>query len=141
MATGVKDVLGRVPIAADLYDAVRRGRPRTRYNLEQLAAYLPQAVEETRPFAASAPRGRRLLIFATLHYWIEQAVIVGLALRGMGHDVSIVYLPYANFDADLNSFDLRRQDLYTRRVLQPLNGLIRTISLLDVRPAEALPPA
>ncbi len=141
MASSVKDVLGRVPMAADLYDAVRRGRPRTRYNLEQLAAHLPQAVAETRPFAASAPHGRKLLLFATLHYWIEQAVIVGLALRGMGHDVSIAYLPYANFDADLNSFDLRRQDLYTRRVLQPLNGLIRTISLLDVRPAEALPPA
>ncbi len=140
MASSVKDMLGRVPKAADLYDAVRGGRPRTRYNLEQLAAQLPRAIAETRPFAAAAPRGRKLLLFATLHYWIEQAVIVGLALRGMGHDVSIAYLPYANFDSDINSFDLRRQDLYTRRVLQPLDGVIRSVSLLDVRPAEGLPP-
>ncbi len=139
MASSVKHVLGRVPMAADLYDAVRGGRPRTRYNLEQLAAHLPQAIADTRPFAAAAPRGKKLLLFATLHYWIEQAVIVGLALRGMGHEVSIAYLPYANFDADINSFDLRRQDLYTRRVLEPLNGVIRTISLLDIRPAESLP--
>ncbi len=140
MPSGVKDVLGRVPMAADLYDAVRGGRPRTRYNLEQLASHLPAAVAQTQPFAAAAARGKKVLLFATLHYWIEQAVIVGLALRGMGHNVSIAYLPYANFDSDINSFDLRRQDLYTRRVLQPLDGLIRTLSLLDVRPAESIPP-
>jgi hypothetical protein len=136
----LKDFMGRVPFAAEAYDLLRGGRPRTRYNLEQLAAHLPQAVAETRPFVDAAPRGKKLLLFATLHYWIEQAVIVGLALRGMGHDVSIAYLPYANFDADINRFDLRRQGLYTRRVLQPLNGMIRTISLLDVRPEAALAP-
>ncbi len=141
MAAGLKDMLGRVPMAVDLYDAVRGGRPRTRYKLEQLAAHLPAAVEEMRPFAAQAPRGRRVLLCATLHYWIEQAVMVGLVLRGMGHDVTIAYLPYASLETDINSFDLRRQDLYTRRVLQPLNGLIRTVSLLDIKPAEAVPEA
>src|SRR5512133_3946416 len=98
MAMRVKDLLGRVPLAADAYDAIHRGRPRTRYNLEQLAAHLPAAVEQVRPFAARAPRGRKLLLFATLHYWIEQAAMVGLALRGQGHNITIVYLPYANFD-------------------------------------------
>ncbi len=139
MATGLKDVLGRVPMAADLYDAVRGSRPRTRYNLEQLATHLPSAAEQTRPFMASAPRGRKVLLFATLHYWIEQAVMVGLALSGKGHDVTIAYLPYASLETDINSFDLRRQDLYTRRVLQPLNGLVRVVSLLDVKPADRIP--
>ncbi len=139
MASTLKDVLGRVPMAADLYDAMRGGRPRTRYNLDQLAEHLPAAVEQVRPFAAQAPRGKKLLLFATLHYWIEQAVMVGLVLRGLGHDVTVAYLPYGNFDSDINSFDLRRQDLYTRRVLQPLNGLIHTVSLLDVPPVEKTP--
>ena len=139
MTMGVKDLLGRVPLAADAYDAIRRGRPRTRYNLEQLAAHLPAAVDQVRPFAEAAPHGRKLLLFATLHYWIEQAAMVGLALRGMGHDVTIVYLPYANFDAEINRFDLRRQDLYTRRVLEPLDGLLRVVSLLDVKPLSELP--
>lgn len=141
MTASLKDVLGRVPMAADLYDSVRGGRPRTRYNLEQLAAHLPPAVAETRALADTAARGKKLLIFATLHYWIEQAVIVGLALRGLGHDVTIAYLPYASLDTDINLFDLRRQDLYTRRVLRPLDGLIRAISLLDVRPSEEMPAA
>src|SRR5512142_2800205 len=139
MAAGLKDVLGRVPMMADLYDAVRRGRPRTRYNLEQLAAHLPSAIEQTRPFAERPASGRKVLLFATLHYWIEQAVMVGLALRGQGHDVTIAYLPFASLETDISRFDLRRQDLYTRRVLQPLNGLVRVISLLDVKLADRVP--
>jgi len=139
MALAFKDILGNVPMAADLYDAVRRGRPKTRYNLEQLAAHLSSAVEQTRPFAEKAKPGKKLLLFGTLHYWIEQAAIVGLALRGMGHDVTIAYLPYGNYDKEINAFDLRRQDLYTRRVLSPLDGLINYVSLLDVHPTEGLP--
>ena len=141
MTIGLKNALGRIPMAADLFDAVRGGRPRTRYNLEQLAAHLPEAVEQTRPFAAKAEQRTKLVLFATLHYWIEQAAMVGLAMRGKGYDVTVAYLPYANLDKEINTFDLRRQDLYTRRVLQPLNGLIKVISLLDVRPSESLPEA
>lgn len=135
----VKNLLGQIPFSADLYDSLRKGRPHTRYNLEQLSSHLSQAVEEARPFAEKAKPGKKLLLFATLHYWVEQAAIVGLALRGMGHDVTIAYLPYANWDKAINAFDLRRQDLYTRRVLSPLSGLVKTISLLDVRAAEQLP--
>ncbi len=60
-------------------------------------------------------------------------------MRGLGHDVTIAYLPYGNYDKEINAFDLRRQDLYTRRVLSPLNGLINYVSLFDVHPAERLP--
>jgi len=128
----IKDLLAKIPYTADLYDAIRPVRPRTRYNLSQLEKALPGAVEQTRPFAEKAPKGRKIVLFATLHYWVEQAAIIGLALRGMGHEVTIAYLPYGDWDKEINAFDLRRQDLYTRRVLKPLKGLIRCVSLLDV---------
>jgi hypothetical protein len=134
-----KNLLGNVPFAADLYDSLRKSRPNTRYNLEQLAKHLPLAVEQARPFIAKAKPGKKLLLFATLHYWIEQAAIIGLALRGLGHDVTIAYLPYHDWRKDINKFDLRRQDLYTRRVLAPLNGLVKYASLFDVQPASVLP--
>ena len=136
-----KDLLGNIPFAADLYDSIRRGRPNTRYNLEQLAKHLPVAVEQARPFIDRAKRGKKLLLFATLHYWVEQAAIIGLALRGLGHDVTIAYLPYHDWRKDINKFDLRRQDLYTRRVLSPLNGLVQYASFLDVQPAASIPSA
>ena len=127
----LKEIIGKIPYTADLYDSLRKSRPRTRYNLEQLAEHLPAAVEQVRPFAEKAPKGKKLLLFATLHYWVEQAAIVGLALRGFGHDVTVAYLPYGDWRKDINSFDLRRQDLYTQRVLKPLTGLVNTASLLD----------
>jgi len=139
MTLAIKEILGNFPMTADLYDAVRRGRPKTRYNLEQLAAHLSTAVEQTRPFAGKAKPGKKLLLLGTLHYWIEQAAILGLVLRGLGHSVTIAYLPYGNWDKKINAFDLRRQDLYTRRVLAPLSGLINCVSLLDVQPIAELP--
>jgi hypothetical protein len=143
----LKEFIGKIPYTADLYDAICRDRPHTRYNLEQLAAALPAAVEQVRPYVGSVPKGKKLLLFATLHYWVEQATMVGLALRGLGHDVTVAYLPYGDWRKEVNSFDLRRQDLYTQRVLQPLSGLVNIASLLDpltrsgqrVQPAPALP--
>jgi hypothetical protein len=137
----IKNLLAKIPYSADLYDVVRRSRPRTRYNLEQLRAHLPAAVEQARPFIEKAPPGKRILLFATLHYWVEQAAIVGLALRSLGHEVTIAYLPYGDWRKPVNAFDLRRQDLYTRRVLAPLQGLIRIVSLLDLPAAGELPGA
>ena len=147
MTLALKNLLGSLPYAADLYDSLNRERPRTRYNLEQLTAHLPAAVEETRPFAREAKRGKKILLFATLHYWVEQAAMIGLALRGLGHKVTVAYLPYHDWRRDLNKFDLRRQDLYTRRVLAPLEGLVHCTSLLDpstrsgrrLRPVPVLP--
>jgi hypothetical protein len=132
MKTNLKSILGSIPYTADFYDAIRKSRPRTRYNLEQLAAHLPIAVEQVRPFTEKAPKGKKLLLFATLHYWVEQAAMIGLALRGMGHDVTVAYLPYSDWRKELNPFDLRRQDLYTKRVLSPMDGLVKSVSLLDL---------
>ena len=139
MKTSLKSVLSSIPYTADIYDALRKSRPRTRYNLEQLAARLPAAVEQTRPFAEKVPKGKKLLLFATLHYWVEQAAIIGLALRGMGHDVTVAYLPYSDWRKELNPFDLRRQDLYTKRVLAPMDGFVKFVSLLEVHQAKSLP--
>jgi hypothetical protein len=139
MKYAIKSLLGNIPYSADIYDSIRRGRPHTRYNLSQLEKHLPVAVEQARPFIEKAKPGKKLLLFATLHYWVEQAAIIGLALRGLGHDVTIAYLPYHDWRKDINKFDLRRQDLYTRRVLAPLNGLVHSVSLLDLEPAPVLP--
>src|SRR5574341_393138 len=130
MASTLKDLVGNMPAVVALYDAVRPKRPRTRYNLEQLEAHLPAAVEQARPYARTARPGIHVLIFATLHYWIEQAAIIGLALRAMGHDVTLAYLPYSNWQKEINAFDLRRQDIYTQRVLARLDGLVKPVALL-----------
>ncbi len=136
----IKNFLSKIPYTADLYDRLRPVRPKTRYNLSQLEKAFDNGLLDGF-VAANGLKRKKIVIFATLHYWIEQAVVIGLALRGMGHDVTIAYLPYGDWDKPINGFDLRRQDLYTRRVLKPLQGLICPVSLLDIPATAPLPEA
>ncbi|HEY5982524.1 MAG TPA: hypothetical protein VIU38_03565 [Anaerolineales bacterium] len=139
MNVRIKELVGQFPAAAAVYEALRPRRPRTRYSLDQLAVRIPGAVHDARSVAPRVHPGKKVVLFATLHYWIEQAVMLGLTLRGLGHDVTIAYLPYSNWEKEINKFDLRRQDLYTHRVLRPLNGYLRAASLLDVPGSGPLP--
>jgi hypothetical protein len=139
MIPWVKDVLGHVPAAAAAYTALRPQRPRTRYNLDQLAVRLPEAIADARAHSRKSAAGRKLVLFATLHYWIEQAAMVGLVLRAMGHEVTLAYLPYSDWQKATNRFDLQRQDLYTRKVLLPLGDLVKVVSLLEPRSSGQLP--
>ncbi|MEI6289175.1 MAG: hypothetical protein WCP19_01965 [Chloroflexota bacterium] len=135
----IKEIIGNIPFAADLYDTVRPTRPKTRYNLDQLQAALPQAAIQVKKRIKETPAGKNIVIFATLHFWVEQAVIIGLTLRGLGHNVTIAYLPYGDWTKEVTNFTLRRQDLYTHRVLAPLKGLINVVSLLDYSASSKLP--
>ncbi len=135
----IKNLLGNIPFSADLYQRLHPGKPGTRYNLSQLEKALPGAVDQVRPFLKNTPPRKRIVLFATLHYWVEQAAMIGLVLRGLGYDVTIAYLPYGDWNKDVSKFNLRRQDLYTKQVLSPAKGLLRTVSLLEIAPAGKLP--
>ncbi len=139
----LKELLGEVPLTAELYWLVRqRGRPiQSRFSLKRLQTALPAAVAQAQPFAQAAPKGKRVFIFATLHYWIEHAAMLGVSLAGMGHKVTLGYLPYAEWQSPINKFDLRRQNIYARRVLEQASPLINAVSMLDMqRIGLTLPP-
>jgi hypothetical protein len=58
---------------------------------------------------------------------------MGLALAGLGHEVTLSYLPYGKWQKPINKFDLRRQNLYANKVLSSTAPLVTPISLLDVK--------
>lgn len=131
----VKDFLGEIPLAAETYWYLRQaGKPlNSSFSLHQLQEGLPEWHAQSVAFARRAARGRRLLLFSTLHYWISHATLVGLALAGLGHQVSLAYLPYGKWQVPLKRFDLRRQNLYARSVLRQAAPLVWAVSLLDVK--------
>jgi hypothetical protein len=132
--TALKDLAAGSPLAMETYWLFNpRGRKGLgRYNLHRLADALPVAVKQARPFATKSPRGKDIFIFATLHYWIEQAAIIGVTLAGLGHRVTLAYLPYGDWRREVAPFDLRRHALYTRDHLKPAESLIKIVNLLDV---------
>ena len=128
----LKDLFGKFPLTVEAYWALR-GRNKkwsAHYELEDLNGVLQQAVGDVLKFQRKEQNPRKIYLFSTLHYWIEQAMLVALGLAGQGHQVNFTWLPYAEWDKEISLFDLRRQDLYTRDVLNPAAQVMRIDTLL-----------
>ncbi|HSL27826.1 MAG TPA: hypothetical protein VK900_01400, partial [Anaerolineales bacterium] len=141
--TSLRNFLGELPLAAEL-DYTLRQKNRARkdhYNLSRLAEFLPRAVDQVEPFIQNTTAGKNILFFATLHYWIEQAAYIALALAGLGHKVTLMSLPYSEWHKQMDKLTQRQRALHTRDALSSLAPYVKHVSLLDLQPAPALPAA
>jgi hypothetical protein len=142
--SALKELLGELPLTAELYWQLRQaGQPLTEsFNLEQLEKQIPIWREDLKTILKSDGllSGKRVLIFAMLRYWIAHAALMGMALRSLGHDVSLAYLPYSDWTKPVNRFDLRRQNAYARAILGRLHPYVRIASLLNSKQAQGLSP-
>ncbi len=131
----LRSLLGDLPLTAEIDWMLRsKNRPRKdHYNLERLLKALPAAVKAVRPFAEKAPRGRKVLFFATLHYWIEQSAYLGLVLAGLGHDVTLLTLPYSEWHKEKDKFTQRQRVLHTHDALSILSPLVKHVSMLEMQ--------
>ena len=143
MATksNLKNILGDLPFTAEIDWMFRqRNRPRKdHFNLDRLQKSLPAARAIVEPFAKNAKRGKNVLFFATLHYWIEQSAYLGLVLAGLGHKVTLLTLPYSEWHKQKDNFTQRQRILHTRDALSTLSPLIEHVSLLELKPTAVLP--
>lgn len=139
-----KHVLGELPLTAELYWQLRQGgRPLHRgFSLRRAEKRLPEwcsqainAAQERKPASPS----RRLLFFCSLRFWIEHSTLLSVALAGLGHQVTLAYLPYPSYRRQLFAFDLRRHNAYARSVLRKARPLVRPVSLLDIKPSAKNP--
>jgi hypothetical protein len=100
---------------------------------------LPAARAVVEPFVKHAQHGKKVLFFATLHYWVEQSAYLGLVLAGMGHDVTLLTLPYAEWHKEKDKFTQRQRVIHTKDVLASLSPLIKHASMSDLNPMISLP--
>jgi hypothetical protein len=136
----IKNVLGDLPYAAEVYWRLRQpGKPITdKFTLSQLQKVLPKwrSQAEKSPFLLQP--GKQVLIFGTLRYWLEHTALLGMALAGQGHTVTLAYLPYGTWQKAMDNFDLRRQNIYTQEVLKLAGPLLKIVPFLNLKP-EQLP--
>lgn len=141
MNSTLKNILGELPLAVEL-DWALRSKNQTRrdhYNLSRLHKSLPNAVVITKKYLRKNDKAKKVLFFSTLHYWIEQSAYLGLVLAGLGHKVTLLTLPYAEWHKEKDKFTQRQRILHTRDALSSLSPLVEHASLLDLQPASALP--
>ncbi|MEA3351516.1 MAG: hypothetical protein U9Q82_12900 [Chloroflexota bacterium] len=137
----LKKVLGELPLTAELYWYLRQGGepPVGGYRQEQLREALPAWLDQAQSVERKASQPKRVLLFSMLKYWLEHSTLMGLALTSLGHDVTMTYLPYAHWKKPIPRFDLRRQDLYIRNTLAPVQSRMQVVSLLDAELADTIP--
>jgi len=137
----LRHFLGELPLAAEL-DYTLRQKYRARkdhYNLSKLQKSLPQGVAQAKPFIENAKPGKKILFFATLHYWIEQAAYISLTLAGLGHKVTLLTLPYSEWHKEKDKLTQKQRVLHTRDALSSLALYVQHASFLDLKPASDLP--
>lgn len=137
----LKQFLGELPLTAEL-DWTLRQRNRARkdhYNLQRLEKSLPAARVVAEHFAQETQPGKKILFFATLHYWIEQSAHISLLLAGLGHKVTLMTLPYSEWHKRMDKFTQRQRILHTRDAFAAIDPLVKHVSLLDLKPASVLP--
>ena len=138
----IKNILGEIPYTAEVYWILRqRGEaPRTRFSLKNLQVMLPEMAEQARLLREKSKPGKKIFLFASLHYWIDSMALLGMAFSAMGHEVTLGYLPFADYRTPVNRFDLRRQNIYAQRVLQSTDGLLKSFSFLNCKRCEETLP-
>ena len=131
----VKNIIGQVPFTAELYWLIRqRGKSlNSRFSLSKLDENLPDLVSQVETLRSQKPQlGKKIFIFATLHYWIEHAALTALSLSAMGYDVTLGFLPYHDWQNEINKFDLRRQNLYAEKVLGKASKVVNILPFLNL---------
>jgi len=142
----IKQVLATVPGAAKVYWRILdRGGPTLNFtgnhSLERLRGILPEWCAHASVACKRSSPGKDLMIFSTFRYWIEHATLLGLSLVGLGHRVTLTYLPYARYKIPTNLFDLQRQDTYVESVLRNVGPLLRVCTLFNIKPIDNTLPA
>ena len=135
----VKNLLGELPLTAEIYwQLFQHGRPVARsFSLRRTQKNLPdwcvQAQRAAAEIHSSSQLKRKVRLFCTLRYWIEHGALLGTALSGLGHQVTLSYLPYPSFDRPISWFDVRQNNLYARDVLKAASTVMQPLSLLDIK--------
>ncbi len=139
--SGLKKLLGDLPLTAELYWYLRQGGqpPVGGYALKNLKKALPAWIEQAQAHPKPAEPGKKVVIFTMLRYWLEHNIMLSLALSALGHDVTLTYLPYAHWKKPVEKFDVRRQGLYVRDIIKDIEPLVKVVSVLNLPKSADLP--
>ena len=133
----LKRLLGELPLTAEMYWQLRQnGKPLNRSFSLRHASQMRcrNGADCGICLASSSPTQlgiapKKVLIFVTLRYWIEHAALMGMALAGLGHEVTLAYLPYANWRKPLQPLRPAPPQRLRQSVLTQAQPYLNAVSL------------
>jgi hypothetical protein len=118
--TSLRNFLGELPLAAELDYTLRQRTAPARITTIFRACKIIAAMQSSRQslYRKRQSPGKKILFFATLHYWIEQAAYISLTLAGLGHKVTLLTLPYSEWHKEMDKLT-QKQRGFTRGMRSP----------------------
>jgi hypothetical protein len=137
----LKGLLGEYPLTAELYWQLRHPEKPLddSLSLEDIQNAIPQWCRQASASEYKSPSSKNIWIFSTLRWWIEHTTLLGIALSGLGHEVVLSYLPYTKFHQPRNKFNLNRDNIYIRNILNQAEPLLDIYPLLNTGKGGKLP--
>ena len=132
----IRNFLGEIPLTAEFYYQLKqKGEPISRYSLRNITAKMPQILADVEENKTTQEHPKKILVFTSLHYWIEYAATLALYFAAKGHDVTFGYLPYSEWQKTVSKFDLRRQEIYTKKIFEGAEKYMKIVSFLPIHPS------
>lgn len=130
----IKNILGNLPLTAEIYWFLRsmKNPLQGKYQFKLLHNQIAEICGDVKKLRKPQQEKQKVLLFATLHYWIENEILLGFKFAADGHDVTVAYLPFQDWFTPINKFDLKRQNVYTKKLFSKAEELIHPVSLLDI---------
>ncbi|MGD2057287.1 MAG: hypothetical protein PVF85_01185 [Anaerolineales bacterium] len=134
----LKRALGLFPVSARIFQAMRPDVvPPGSFDISRLGRELPKwcdAIQSIEPWLVESER-KRVLIIASLKWWTEYGIALGLLLKAAGHSVDLAFLPYRDWTSPISDFDALRGVHHTTRVFAGLGLPFGVHSLItELRP-------
>ena len=134
----IKELVWKLPFSAEL-DVSLRGY----YGLEGnfihvLDDVLDEWVLEAKENSVELEEKDRkhVFIFAATHVWIPNTIIMALAFKALGHEVSYGYVPYMKWFEDISDYSRRKLDHLVWRTLRKAKGFLDLIPFTKVEKAN-----
>lgn len=132
-----KKLLGSVPYLAEIdYKMRYRGKAAGGFKLRIEKDVVAQWAKEASQSPYLGREGKKVFLFVTLRYWLDHGALLSLGLAGLGHDVTLAFLPYSVWYERFDKYLVRQSVMYGRMVLGDLDPLVKVISLLDVEEVD-----
>lgn len=131
----LKELLGDVPLIAEVDSAIRWHYFKKDKWLNRLKNWLPDWVETGQQLEMSGRLGapKQVFVFVCTQSWLPNAVMLSLAQRVLGHEVSFGYIPYRKWFEPYEKLDLRRVDAYIHRILRKAEPFINIIRFMSIK--------
>ena len=139
----LKGLWERLPFAPALYwRLVRRRSLSKRPRIDNLSRQLAEWVAEARAAGFEpVPTPRKVLMFTSVPIWMRHSSLLAAAYAGIGHQVTLAYLPHIDWFTEQSDYQLKLRDLQLGEAFRSADGWFEPVSWYQYPASPELPPA